>query len=101
MRGLREFGTLFGCGCGQMQPASGAEQVSDPTDVISLTDLPKAVRTRVLRRAAIAAGVPAGALTAAHVDAIDALVIDWHGQGAVSLPGGLVASRACDRLSFR
>jgi tRNA(Ile)-lysidine synthase len=78
-----------------------AEQVSDPTDVISLTDLPKAVRTRVLRRAAIAAGVPAGALTAAHVDAIDALVIDWHGQGAVSLPGGLVASRACDRLSFR
>lgn len=80
---------------------SWAASISDPTDVVALRDLPEAVRTRALRRAAIAAGVPAGSLSAAHVASIDALVTDWRGQGAVSLPGGLEASRTCDRLSFR
>ncbi|WP_375804442.1 TilS substrate-binding domain-containing protein [Corynebacterium bovis] len=28
----------------------------------------------------------AGALTAAHLGAVDALVADWHGQGPVSVP---------------
>jgi tRNA(Ile)-lysidine synthase len=78
-----------------------AEMVSDTFDVRVLRELPAAIRTRVLRRAAIAAGASAGALSGAHVASIDALVVDWHGQGPVSLPGGLEASRACDRLSFR
>jgi tRNA(Ile)-lysidine synthase len=78
-----------------------AAAVADPGDVRSLAALPEAVRTRVLRRAAIAAGAPAGSLSAAHVRAVEALVVDWHGQGPVSLPGGLVAHRAYDRLSFR
>jgi tRNA(Ile)-lysidine synthase len=63
--------------------------------------LSAAVRTRVVRAAAIAAGAPPGALTATHVAALDALVTDWHGQGPASLPGGLVGERRCDRLSFR
>jgi tRNA(Ile)-lysidine synthase len=78
-----------------------AASVADPADVVGLRDLPVAVRTRVVRAAAIAAGVPAGALTAAHVEAIDSLVVDWHGQGPISLPGGLEAHRSCDRLCFR
>jgi tRNA(Ile)-lysidine synthase len=78
-----------------------ADAVADPTAVTVLRDLPTAVRTRVLRRAAIAAGAPAGALTARHVADIDALVVTWRGQGPVSLPGGLVAHRAYDRLWFR
>jgi tRNA(Ile)-lysidine synthase len=78
-----------------------ASAVNDPGDVAALAELPTAVRTRVLRRAAIAAGVSAGALTAEHVGEVDRLVTDWHGQGAVSLPGGLVADRSCGRLSFR
>ena len=78
-----------------------AAEVADPLDVGVLTTLPAAIRTRVLRRAAIAAGAPAGSLTAAHVSDIDALVVNWRGQGPVSLPGGLVAHRAYDRLSFR
>jgi tRNA(Ile)-lysidine synthase len=78
-----------------------AARVEDPTDVDVLSGLPVAVRTRVLRRAAIAAGAPAGALTAAHIASIESLVVDWRGQGPVSLPGGLEAYRACDRLSFR
>jgi tRNA(Ile)-lysidine synthase len=78
-----------------------AAGVTDPDDLDGLKSLPGAVRSRVLRNAAIAAGVPAGALTAAHVHDIDRLVTSWHGQGPVSLPGGLVADRSYDRLSFR
>jgi tRNA(Ile)-lysidine synthase len=78
-----------------------AETISDPADVSLLASLPAAVRTRVLRRAAVDAGAQAGALTAGHIAAIDALVTGWHGQGPVNLPGGLVAHRAYDRLSFR
>jgi tRNA(Ile)-lysidine synthase len=78
-----------------------AAGVTDPGDAGELKALPSAVRSRVLRSAAVAAGVPAGALTAAHVHDIDRLVTSWHGQGPVSLPGGLMADRAHDRLSFR
>jgi tRNA(Ile)-lysidine synthase len=66
-----------------------------------LAALPAAVRTRVLRRAAIDAGAPAGDLTADHVASIDALVTAWKGQGAVALPGGFAAERRCDTLAFR
>jgi tRNA(Ile)-lysidine synthase len=75
--------------------------VADGLVVAALTALPTAVRTRVLRRAAIAAGAPAGALTARHIGEMDRLVQDWHGQGPVSLPGGLVAERSYDRLLVR
>ncbi|HVW82065.1 MAG TPA: tRNA lysidine(34) synthetase TilS [Mycobacteriales bacterium] len=78
-----------------------ANTVADPCDVAVLAELPEAIRTRVLRRAAIAAGAPAGTLTAAHVASVDALVVAWRGQGPVSLPGGLEAVRAYGRLTFR
>ncbi|HEX3899906.1 MAG TPA: tRNA lysidine(34) synthetase TilS [Mycobacteriales bacterium] len=78
-----------------------ASTVTDTADIEALKSLPVAIRTRVIRRAAIAAGASGGALTAAHITSIDALLVDWHGQGPVSLPGGLEASRACDRLTFR
>ena len=68
--------------------------------MVALGELLPAVRTRVLRSAAIAAGCPAGDLSAGHVRAVDALVGDWHGQVRIDLPGGVVATRACDRLSF-
>jgi tRNA(Ile)-lysidine synthase len=73
----------------------------DGLAVGDLLGLPAAVRTRVLRRAAIAAGARAGGLTQAHVGELERLVVDWRGQQGVSLPGGLVAERRCDRLSFR
>ncbi|WP_432491743.1 tRNA lysidine(34) synthetase TilS [Kineococcus gypseus] len=59
---------------------------------------PAALRRRWLRRAALAAGSPAGALSAAHVDALEALVLRWRGQGPVHLPGGARGHRACGRL---
>jgi len=65
-----------------------------------LAGLPDAIRTRVLRHAAIAAGCPPGALTAAHVGALDALVTSWHGQRWADLPGGVRGMRQHGRLLF-
>jgi tRNA(Ile)-lysidine synthase len=79
---------------------SAAGQREGSLDVVVLADLPAAVRRRVLRMAAIAAGSSAGSLAAVHIEALEALVTAWHGQGTVDLPGGVGARRACDRLSF-
>jgi len=69
-------------------------------DVEALRQAPAAIRRRALRSALIAAGCPAGAVSRAHVLAVDALVVDWHGQGPVSLPGGVAARRAYGRLAL-
>ncbi|HIZ35909.1 MAG TPA: tRNA lysidine(34) synthetase TilS [Candidatus Ruania gallistercoris] len=66
-----------------------------------LTAQPPALRRRVLHRAALAAGSPAGALGSVHVRRLEALVTDWHGQGPVHLPGGLEGVRECGRLVLR
>jgi tRNA(Ile)-lysidine synthase len=66
----------------------------------ALADLAPALRSRILRAAAIAAGASAGALTRAHVQAVDALVVGWAGQGPVSLPGGVQAWRRSGLLRF-
>jgi tRNA(Ile)-lysidine synthase len=66
----------------------------------SLAGLPGAVRSRVLRSAALAAGCPAGALTAAHVARVEELVTNWHGQRWVDLPGGIRASRRSGQVLF-
>lgn len=65
-----------------------------------LRDAPAALRSRVLRAAALAAGCPASALTADHIAAISALIDDWHGQTGVDLPGRVRVVRAADRLRF-
>jgi len=82
--------------------ASGALIAPDGSlDARGLAELPRALRTRILRAAAISAGCPAGSLTSAHVDRLEALVSDWHGQGGVDLPGGLAGERAYGRLAIR
>jgi len=65
-----------------------------------LAVLPAAIRTRVLRAAATAAGCPAGALTAGHVAGLDQLVTGWHGQRWTDLPGGVRGLRRCGKLLF-
>ncbi|MDQ3275278.1 MAG: tRNA lysidine(34) synthetase TilS [Actinomycetota bacterium] len=65
----------------------------DGLDVSALVVLPPALRRRVLRSAALAAGSPATALFAVHVDALDELVTRWHGQQGIDLPGGVCARR--------
>ena len=89
-----------------------AARVADDTDpgdgggpvalaVASLCGAPRAVRTRALREGAQAAGIRA--LSSAHVDAIDDLVVAWRGQGPIHLPGGLafrVGRGAHARIAF-
>ena len=67
-------------------------------DMQSVAGLPAAVRSRVLRRAAVVAGCPAGSLAEGHVRALDAFVVAWRGQGPVALPGGVSGRRDCGRL---
>ncbi|MEV6926911.1 tRNA lysidine(34) synthetase TilS [Dactylosporangium sp. NPDC051485] len=59
-----------------------------------LARLAEPVRTRVLHAWALRLGAPGGALSHRHVAALDALVVSWHGQGAVALPGGVSVARA-------
>lgn len=61
-----------------------------------LAALPQGLRSRALKRWAERSC--ATAVTSTHVDALDALVQDWHGQGPVALPGGVVAQRRQGRL---
>lgn len=63
--------------------------------------LPPAVRRRILRRAAIEAGAPAGSLFARHIEEVDRLITGWRGQGAINLPGRVVAQRQGGRLVIR
>ena len=65
-----------------------------------LAALPDALRNRVLRHAAIAAGCPPGALTAGHVEALAALITSWHGQRWTDLPGGVRGMRQHGKLLF-
>lgn len=71
-------------------------------DVGMLAELPAAVRRRVLRRAALAAGCPAGRLAAVHVRAVEELAVSRRGrqQHGVDLPGRVHVSRQCGRLLF-
>ncbi|MEV6023757.1 tRNA lysidine(34) synthetase TilS [Streptomyces sp. NPDC052036] len=85
--------------------ASQAETaVRDATGLLEcakLYALPPAVRRRILRRAAIEAGAPAGSLFARHIEEVDRLITGWRGQGAINLPGKVVAQRQGGRLVIR
>jgi tRNA(Ile)-lysidine synthase len=76
-------------------------QVSGQLDTTLLEPLARSIRTRIMRTWLIEGGVPAGRLSAEHIQRIDALVTDWKGQGAVALPGGVEVVRDYGRLILR
>lgn len=82
--------------------AALADLVADAPDgslpVDALLEDHPAIRHRVLRLAALAAGAPASELFSEHVLAVDALLTDWHGQKWVDLPGHLRARRVDGRV---
>ncbi|MDR0482247.1 MAG: tRNA lysidine(34) synthetase TilS [Cellulomonadaceae bacterium] len=61
-------------------------------DVASVTGVPAAVRRRVIKQA-ISQLTGSTQITFAHVDAVDALVTRWCGQGETHLPTGATARR--------
>jgi tRNA(Ile)-lysidine synthase len=87
---------------GQLRSAGSPGDGSDPAglDVAALAALPAAIRTRVLRAAAVMAGCPPGALAAGHIGSVDALVTAWRGQRWTDLPGGVRACRRAGKVWF-
>jgi tRNA(Ile)-lysidine synthase len=77
---------------GQEAPAGAAPAL----DAAALADLPRAVRSRVLRTWAGRCG--AASLTAVHIRALDELLTSWRGQGPIDLPGGLRVYRRSGKL---
>ena len=80
--------------------ALGAAAAPGGLDVDALQHLDPAVRRRVLRLAALAAGAPGAELFRAHVLEVDRLLTDWHGQVGVDLPGHLRVVRRDGVLGF-
>lgn len=68
--------------------------------VAELTTLHPALRSRILRRAALDAGAAADELAASHIDELVRLVVDYRGQQRVELPGGVSAFRVEGRIAF-
>lgn len=62
--------------------------------------LDPALRSRVLRLAALEAGAAGSDLTSVHLGELDRLVTDWHGQERVELPGRVSAIRDGGALHF-
>jgi tRNA(Ile)-lysidine synthase len=77
-----------------------AAEVANPCDVPTLAALAPALRSRVLRRAALEAGADGSELASVHLGELDRLVTDWRGQERVELPGRVSASRVGDALRF-
>jgi tRNA(Ile)-lysidine synthase len=69
-------------------------------DCFHLEELPRAIRTRIIRAAVYAAGAPSGTVTSEHVSAVEALICAWSGQGALNLPGSVKVERISGRLSL-
>ena len=80
--------------------ADEASDLGSDLDCDRLAALPKAIRTRIIRIAALEAGATPGQLTYEQIGAIDALIYAWKGQGAVSLAGGVKVERISGRLSL-
>ena len=68
--------------------------------ISKLEDLHSAIRTRVIKLAALDAGVNPGPFSFEHIEAIDALVTNWHGQSHIDLPGFVQASRVNETIRF-
>ena len=80
--------------------AQACVATSDTLAVNGLDALAAAVRSRVLRAAALGAGCPPTDLNAAHVAALDGLVTAWRGQGPLNLPGGVKAERRAGTITL-
>lgn len=69
-------------------------------DCQELLQLPRAIRSRVIRRMCMDLGAASDAISMSHVQAVDALISHWHGQGPVSLPARVNAQREYGRLTL-
>ncbi len=76
------------------------EKLNRELKVENLEEYPAAIRKRIIKIAALEAGVISGPFSYEHIEAIDALVTNWRGQGNVDLPGFIQASRVNQTIRF-
>jgi tRNA(Ile)-lysidine synthase len=69
---------------------------TDTLDCAALESQPPALRRRILRLWLLAHGI--GDLSLRHISSVESLVIDWHGQKSIEVPGATV-TRNAGRLS--
>ena len=69
---------------------------TDTLDCAALESQPPALRRRILRLWLLAHGI--ADLSLRHISAVESLVIDWHGQKSIEVPGAIV-TRNAGRLS--
>jgi tRNA(Ile)-lysidine synthase len=65
---------------------------TDTLDCAALESQPTALRRRILRLWLLAHGI--GDLTLRHINAVESLVIGWHGQKSIQVPGATVTRNA-------
>jgi tRNA(Ile)-lysidine synthase len=65
---------------------------TDTLDCAALESQPPALRRRILRLWLLAHGI--GDLTLRHITAVESLVIGWHGQKSIQVPGATVTRNA-------
>lgn len=78
-----------------------AQEITFPGGGISvpgLAALPTAIRHRVLHSWGAHLGGSTLALSSRHIEALDALIVCWRGQGAVALPSGIRVERRAGQL---
>jgi tRNA(Ile)-lysidine synthase len=68
---------------------------TDTLDCAAVESQPPALRRRIIRLWLLNHGL--GDLSLRHITAVESLVIDWHGQKAIQIPGATV-TRAAGRL---
>jgi tRNA(Ile)-lysidine synthase len=68
---------------------------TDTLDCAALEFQPPALRRRIIRLWLLTHGL--GDLSLRHITAVESLVVDWHGQKAIQVPGATV-TRAAGRL---
>lgn len=94
--GLARTAALVRQDCDELdrQAADSAYVLGEsPWQVTEFTALPPALRSRVWRTLLTAAGSPGGDLGKVHIDAVDALLTAWRGQGPIDIPGRLQVRR--------
>ncbi len=84
---------------GECRDGAAAESAGAPLRVEALAALPAPLRRRVLRSWIFQLGVNGADLNHRHLDAIDALIVAWRGQGPTFLPGGVAVRREHGKLT--
>lgn len=85
---------------GEFERIVGIDEGGVGAAVADLLDLPRAVRTRVLRSMHRHLVGPSEDLTFEHIVQLDAMVTRWKGQGPAQLPDGVTAGVEYGRLTL-